>query len=119
MKRTNSGGLIARRYLNEMRNPDICLPDASTCEEDAWHLFVVRATDRAHFRAFLEQKGIQSAVHYPIAPHRQKAFPEWHGLSLPVTEQLHREVVSLPLFPGLTGEEQQYVIDAVNQYRLP
>jgi dTDP-4-amino-4,6-dideoxygalactose transaminase len=111
--------LIARRYLNEMRNPDICLPDASTCEEDAWHLFVVRATDRAHFRAFLEQKGIQSAVHYPIAPHRQKAFPEWHGLSLPVTEQLHREVVSLPLFPGLTGEEQQYVIDAVNQYRLP
>lgn len=111
--------LIARRYLNEMRNPDICLPDASTCDEDAWHLFVVRAANRAHFRAFLEQKGIQSAVHYPVAPHRQKAFPEWHGLSLPVTEQLHREVVSLPLFPGLTDEEQQCVIDAVNQYRLP
>lgn len=107
---------IARRYLSGMYNPAVRLPDGSTCDEDAWHLFVVRVRDRDSFRAFLLEKNIQTAVHYPVAPHHQQAFPEWRELSLPVTEQLHREVVSLPLFPGLTDEEQQRVIDAVNQY---
>ncbi|MFT4030954.1 MAG: DegT/DnrJ/EryC1/StrS family aminotransferase [Siphonobacter sp.] len=105
---------IAQRFLREITNPLISLPSAETCFQDAWHLFVVRHPNREPFMASLAKKGVQTMVHYPVAPHRQQAYPEWKNLQLPITEQLHAEVVSLPLHPALTDEEIDYIIEAVN-----
>lgn len=105
---------LAARYLTQLNPDKLRLPPADAVEQDAWHLFVVRHHDRVRFTGHLQQRGIGTEVHYPVPPHRQQAFPEWHGLSLPVSEQLHREVVSLPLNPTLTDDEATYIIDTIN-----
>ncbi|MDR6196507.1 DegT/DnrJ/EryC1/StrS family aminotransferase [Siphonobacter sp. SORGH_AS_0500] len=105
---------IAQRFLSETTNPDVQLPPAETCHQDAWHLFVVRHPRRDVFMKELQALGIQTMIHYPVPPHQQKAYQEFSHLSLPLTEQLHREVVSLPLYPTLTDEEVSQIIAAVN-----
>ena len=107
---------IAALYLRELKNPLVVLPVERMGVDHAWHLFVVRVKNRDRFRAHMEEFGVQTAVHYPIPPHRQAAFPEWNRLSFPVTEQIHREAVSLPLHQALTESETQRIVDAVNQY---
>jgi len=105
---------IAQRFLSEITNPDVQLPPAKTCHQDAWHLFVVRHPRRDIFMKELLEQSIQTMVHYPVPPHQQKAYQEYSHLSFPLTEQLHREVVSLPLYPTLTDEEVDQIIAAVN-----
>ncbi len=107
---------IAERYRAEISNPGVRLPDVTEDCEHVWHLFVVRVTDRQAFQNHMLSAGVQTAVHYPIPPHQQAAFPEWHGLSLPVTERLHREVVSLPISPVHSERDITTVIEAVNRY---
>lgn len=106
--------VIARRFLSEITNPDVQLPPAETWDQDAWHLFVVRHPRRELFMKALQERGVQTMIHYPVPPHKQKAYQEYNHLSFPLTEQLHREVVSLPLYPTLTDEEVDQVIAAVN-----
>lgn len=106
---------IARRYLTEIRHPSITLPPNDRIEEDAWHLFVVRHARRDAFRTYLLENGIQTDVHYPIPPHQQRAYPELTPLSFPISAQLHREVVSLPLNPTLRAEQIDYIIDVINR----
>ena len=101
---------IARRYLNEIYHPDLIFPPADQIDLDCWHLFVVRHPNRDKLRADLLEKGIQTDVHYPIPPHQQKAYSQFAHLSLPIAEQLHREVLSLPLNPVLTDEEVTQII---------
>jgi dTDP-4-amino-4,6-dideoxygalactose transaminase len=107
---------IAKRYLSEINNPKIILPTDDSVESDAWHLFVVRTEEREKLRIFLNEKGIGTEVHYPVAPHKQLAYQEWRNLVLPITEQIHQEVVSLPLNTYLNQEEISYIIQAVNQF---
>ena len=106
---------IARRYLSEIRHPSIILPPDDRVDDDAWHLFVVRHARRDSFRAYLLENGIQTDVHYPIPPHQQRAYPELSRLSFPISEQLHREVVSLPLNPTLSAEQMAYIIAVINR----
>ena len=75
---------------------------------------MVRHPRRDAFRAYLRERGIGTEVHYPIPPHQQRAYAPFAHLSLRIAEQLHREVVSLPLNPALTDEEVDYVIEAIN-----
>lgn len=105
---------IARRYLSEIRNPSLTLPPADQIDADCWHLFVMRHPQRDMFRAYMLDQGIQTDVHYPIPPHQQKAYAQFAKLPLPIAEQLHREVVSLPLNPVLTEEEVTYIIQTIN-----
>jgi dTDP-4-amino-4,6-dideoxygalactose transaminase len=107
---------IAKRYLSEINNPKIILPTADSVENDAWHLFVVRTKEREKLRTFLNEKGIGTEIHYPVAPHKQLAYQEWRNLALPITEQIHQEVVSLPLNTALNETEISYIIQAVNQF---
>lgn len=107
---------IARRYLEGITNPFVTLPPADQIDQDVWHLFVIRHPDRNALRSFLSEKGIGTDVHYPTPPHKQQAYIHYAQLSLPISEQLHREVVSLPLNPALTDEEVTSVIDAINQF---
>jgi len=108
---------IAELYLAQIRNHCVRLPECSARGRAAWHLFVVRVANRDRFRSFLLDRGVQTAVHYPVPPHLQEAFPEFHHQRLPITECIHREVVSLPLNPSLTSDEVQSVVAAVNKYR--
>ncbi len=107
---------IARHYLTGLRNPDVTLPPADQIEQDVWHLFVIRHPQRDALRTYLHERGIGTDVHYPIPPHRQRAYASFAHLSFPISEQLHREVISLPLNSVLTDEEVAYIIEMINQF---
>ncbi|HZW62177.1 MAG TPA: DegT/DnrJ/EryC1/StrS family aminotransferase [Flavobacteriaceae bacterium] len=108
--------LLAKRYLTEIKNPKVKLPFYDYTLNHVFHLFVVQVTDRTHFVDYLESHGIQTLIHYPVPPHKQTALKEFVSLPLPITEQLHRTVVSLPLHPEVTDDEIRYVIQKINAY---
>lgn len=107
---------IANAFLNGIKNPKIKLPLIQYQEQHVWHLFVVRVEDRANFQSYLTEKGIQTVIHYPIPPHKQKAYSELNHLSFPLTEKIHEQVLSLPISPVLTKAEVQKIIDVVNGF---
>ncbi|MEY3853341.1 MAG: hypothetical protein RI910_2321, partial [Verrucomicrobiota bacterium] len=94
------------------------LPSVRAGEDShVWHLFVVRVPDRAAFQQRLLDRGVHTAIHYPIAPHHQQAYAKELGhLKLPLTEAIHREVVSLPVSPIMTNEQASYVATSINAY---
>ena len=106
---------IAHFYLQSIRNPRIVLPSALAGEEEhVWHLFIVRCNKRDELQRFLADQGVETMVHYPLPPHLQGAYPEWNHLQFPVTERIHREVLSLPLHPALGRSEMQKIVEIVN-----
>jgi dTDP-4-amino-4,6-dideoxygalactose transaminase len=107
---------IALRYRNEIKNPAVRLPSVRASEDShVWHLFVVRVPDRAAFQQRLLAQGVHTAIHYPIAPHQQAAYANELGhLRFPLTEAIHREVVSLPIGPTLEPEQFKIIIAALN-----
>ena len=110
---------IALRYRDEIKNPAVRLPSVRADEDShVWHLFVVRVADRATFQQRLLDQGVHTAIHYPIAPHQQQAYAkQLRGFSLPLTEAIHREVVSLPMSPVMTETQVAAVVAAVAAYR--
>ncbi|MGI9347544.1 MAG: DegT/DnrJ/EryC1/StrS family aminotransferase [Gammaproteobacteria bacterium] len=110
---------LAKRYAAGINNPWVQTP-AMPAEEmsHSWHLFVIRSKWRDKLAAHLRQAGIGTLIHYPIPPHRQKAFSDTSlaTLSLPLSEQLANEVLSLPLSPALSDDEAKQVIEAVNAF---
>lgn len=109
--------LIARLYRQGIDNPAIRLPDCAVEEQHVWHLFVVRCGEREALQRHLADQGIQTLIHYPIPPHHQQAYRAWGPLELPLTEAMHREVLSLPMGPTLSLEEAEQVIRSVNAFR--
>lgn len=110
---------IAARYLNEIRNPLLCLPKQVPGAENIWHQFVIRCDRRDQLQAFLRKNGIETAIHYPIPPHLSEAYRHL-GLQkgdLPQAERLADTVLSIPSYFGLTEEEQTRVINALNAFR--
>lgn len=107
---------IAHRYCSEINNDEILLPIFKNNEEHVWHLFVIRTEHREKLKSYLDDKGIQTLIHYPKPPHKQKAYAEWGNIILPVTEKIHRQVLSLPMDPTMTDAEIGYVIQAVNGF---
>jgi len=107
---------IAKQYLAEIKNEKLILPQVKNELAHVWHLFVVRAKERDKFFKYLADRGIESLIHYPLPPHKQKAYAEWNNLSLPITEEIHQTVVSLPLYSTLTQEQILKIIEACNNY---
>lgn len=107
---------IAARYRREIGSPAVRLPSVRAGEAShVWHLFVIRVADRDGFQRRLLDRGVHTAIHYPIAPHRQQAYAGALGhLRLPLTEALHREVLSLPVSPVMSDEQLAHVIAQVN-----
>ena len=111
---------IAARYCREITNPAVTLPaapDGNRRLSNVWHVFPVRTERRDEFQAYLTEKGVQTVIHYPIPPHRQPAYTEWHGLELPITEKIHETIISLPISPVMTDDEVAEVIAAVNDWK--
>ena len=110
---------VAHRYREGIHHPQIRMPQVVREERHVWHLFVVRSAHRDALQVHMQARGIQCQVHYPVPPHRQPAYPELHGLSLPLTERLHEEVLSLPIGPTLSEEAIDRVIDACRTFVCP
>ena len=108
---------IAQRYLDGIDNRLIRLPHTPNRGEHVWHLFVVRCAQREAFMQHCERQGIGTLIHYPVPPHRQNAYRGYWSPSWPVTEAMHREVVSLPVGPTLTTAEVDAVTATVNAFR--
>jgi len=107
---------IARLYREGIRNPAIQMPQCANEEQHVWHLFVVRCGQRAALQQLLSDCGVQTLIHYPVPPHEQQAYPQWHGKQLPLTEAIHEQVLSLPMGPTMTAAEANVVIQACNQW---
>jgi len=108
---------IASFYLKSVTNAAVGLPGVQEPASHVWHLFVVRTARRDELQKHLAASGVQTVILYPVPPHRQAAYSEWSRLSLPITERIHQEVLSLPIGPTLLDEEAERVAAAVNAFR--
>lgn len=116
----NKRKVIAKRYLSNIKNDKITLPTVSLRgtkqSNHVFHLFVIRTENRDKLQKYLSEKGIQTMIHYPIPPHKQKALLDWNYMSFPITEKIHNEVLSLPISPVMTMDEIDYIITILNKY---
>ena len=112
---------IAGLYLNGIKNPLIQLPlkevNAETYTQHVWHLFVIRSNQREALQQYLLNHGVQTLIHYPIPPHKQQAYKEWNNLNYPISEQIHDEVLSLPIGPTLSAVDAEKIIALCNQFQ--
>lgn len=108
---------IAEEYTAGIKNDKIILPFLpSQPKEHVYHLFVIRTAKRDKLQKYLAENGIQTLIHYPIPPHKQKAYKYYNNLSFPITEKIHDEVLSLPISPVMEEKEIQKVIDVINSF---
>lgn len=126
---------IAQYYINNIKHPDIILPctwspsidkpntetltthNSQLTTSHVWHLFVIRTAYRERLQQYLHNNGIQTLIHYPVPPHKQVAYKEQNHLSLPITEKIHNEVLSLPVSPVMTDEEARTIVECINNYK--
>lgn len=109
---------ICARYLNELKNKEIILPLTREGATHIWHQFVIRTNRRKELIDYLDEKGIGTIIHYPIPPHLSEAY-QYLNISrgsLPVTEDYAETVLSIPLYNGMTDEEQDFVIKTINEF---
>lgn len=114
---------IAQYYLEYIRNKEVFIPFLQNAEpatrnySHIWHLFVIRCRYRDALQKFLADNNIQTVIHYPIPPHKQKSYIEYNELGLPITEKIHNEVLSLPISPVLTEKEIGKIVEVINAFK--
>lgn len=112
---------IAQFYIDNIKNPEVILPSALRSPLSdlfhVWHLFVIRTQNRDRLQKYLNDNGIRTLIHYPLPPHKQNAYREWNDRSYPVTEMIHREVISLPISQVMTDQEAEIVVTTINSYQ--
>jgi len=114
--------VIAKYYIDNINNGKVVLPclketDILNDERHVWHVFVVRIADRKSFQQYLAENGVQTVIHYPIPPHKQKAYSFLATYSYPISEKIHEQIISLPISPVMTKEEYVKVAVVVNAYQ--
>ena len=107
---------VAARYLDEIRHPQILLPVIGANNEPVWHVFVVRSAARDALQKHLNEAQVGTLIHYPVPPHQQPAYSEWRNKKFPLTEAIHREVLSLPISPVMDETQVSQVIAACNAW---
>ena len=105
---------IATRYLNQISNPGIVIPQSE--RDSVWHIFPVLCERRDDLQDYLRTNGVETQIHYPVPPHQQRCYAEWKGISLPVTEYIHQQELSLPCHSAMTNGEAEYIIQKLNQF---
>lgn len=108
---------VADCYRENLRNPKVQQPEELPAEENVFHLYPVFCNERDRLQCWLSENGVGTVIHYPIPPHRQKCYRRWNSLSLPVTERIHREELSLPMGPVITKEQVLRVAELVNAFK--
>lgn len=108
---------VAKRYVSEIKNPKITLPEYPENEQEhVWHVFVIRTANRDQLQNYLTENGVQTLIHYPIPPHKQEAYKEWNESSYPVSEKIHQEILSLPISPVMENDEISKIIELLNKF---
>lgn len=111
---------LCKKYLSEIKNEILLLPKVRENTTTVWHQFVIRCFQRDKLMAYLEENNISTIIHYPIPPHLSDAY-KYLGVTkgeLPITEKYANEVLSIPLYNGMTEEEQEYVIEYLNNFQI-
>lgn len=108
---------IAKYYRENIKNPKIILPQTYDEQASVWHVFAVRTQNRDEFQKYLSDNAIQTLIHYPTPPHKQPAYAEWNNLSFPITEEIHKTIISLPISPVMTEDEVKKVVDVINAWK--
>ena len=106
-------------YLKSIKNERIKLPGVRRNVSSVWHLFVIYTQERDKLQNYLNEKGIRTVIHYPIPPHLSDAY-KYLGFKegdFPITEDYSNNIISLPLYNGMTEDEQNYVIKSINEYK--
>jgi len=116
-KDINERRSIAQYYLDNITNKDVILPRVNKEEEHSFHLFIIRTQQRNELKDYLLNKGINTQIHYPLAPHKQMAYKEWNNKSFPITEQICEQVLSIPLYLGMNWNEIEYITKAINDWK--
>jgi len=111
---------VAKYYIDNIKNPNIILPTLHSpffTKSHVWHLFVIRTKNRDKLQKYLKDNNIQTLIHYPIPPHKQKAYKKWNNESYPVSEKIHGEVLSLPISGILGIKNAQKIVNIINKYK--
>lgn len=112
----NKRRIIAKYYLDHIKNPKIILPKITDFSGHNFYVFVIRTKNRDQLQKYLTKNEIGSLIHYPIPPHKQQSYKEWNNLSFPITEQIHNEILSIPISPVLTQKETKKIVSVLNKF---
>jgi dTDP-4-amino-4,6-dideoxygalactose transaminase len=113
---TDKRQAAATFYLKTIKNEKIILPQVPPEKSHVWHLFPVRVKDRDHFQKYLTENNIETNIHYPVPPHKQPAYKEWSNLSFPISEEIHNEIISIPISGIMIPDEYNFVVEVLNNY---
>lgn len=108
---------IAKYYYDNIMNPLIKMPIRLDDENNVYHIFPILCDRRDELQNYLTENGMQTLIHYPIPPHKQECYKEWNSISLPITEQIHNEELSLPISPVLNIDEAKQLINILNAFK--
>ena len=111
--------LVANYYYDNINNHLISLPDHLPDNQNAYHLFPILVANgkRDALHDYLEQNGVGTVIHYPIAPHKQECYNEWNNMSFPITEKIAEEELSLPIGPSISFKEVELIVNLINEYK--
>ena len=107
---------IAHLYIKGVRNSNIIMPKALYDKGSVFHIFPVLCPERDRLQHYLSSHGVATLIHYPIPPHHQQCYSQWASLSLPVTERIHRQELSLPCHQAMTDQEAEYIASLLNNF---
>jgi dTDP-4-amino-4,6-dideoxygalactose transaminase len=107
---------VAKRYMDEIKNDKLFIPTLNDWNSHVFHLFPVLVEERNQFQQYLMENDIQTLIHYPIPPHKQKCYAEYSHIRFPITERIHDQELSLPMSPTLKNEEITKIIEVVNKW---
>jgi dTDP-4-amino-4,6-dideoxygalactose transaminase len=105
---------IASIYINKVKNPLIYIPQSE--RDCVWHIFPVFCERRDELKQYLGSHGVETQIHYPIPPHMQHCYSRWNSISLPVTERLSREELSLPCHQMMTDKDAEMIAEIINLF---
>lgn len=107
---------VAKFYINKLDNPLITCPSMEYWHNSVFHIFPILCERRNELQNYLFQNGVQTVIHYPIPPHRQQCYKQWNNLSLPITERIHNEELSIPCNPGIEKKDAETIVELLNNF---
>lgn len=107
---------VAKRYIDGIKNPKIVTPKVFDWDQHVFHIFTLLCDERDRLQKYLSENGIGTNIHYPIPPHKQNCYKNWNNISLPITENIHKCELSIPMSPCLSNDEVEYVIECLNDW---
>lgn len=108
---------IAKQYIDGVKNQLVCLPKVINWSSNVFHIFPILCKKRDDLQKYLFENGVQTLIHYPQPPHKQKCYKDWNEMYFPITEKIHQEELSLPISPVMKEEEISTIVHLLNQYK--